>query len=257
MLDLGALPHNGARWWTLLGRAGSPLPEALPVGLAQGGPGHRVAVGLGAIGGSRAAVSVPGRGDPTRYLPALISEGGPGYGAEPRLTSLTGRITELSYGSTTLPTAFNIHPGRRHMAANGAGALRVPVVLGDAGEDDSDVYVLGLRASADNEAWSLLLMECDDAEDEQEIARGMDTYCLVVDPGQRTAYGWRPRMRADRCSPSLAADRGDCDRPRRPDGAVLYAGAERRSTPDGASGPGTGAGIRPNGRGAASPKPLS
>ena len=75
------------------------------------------------------------------------------------------------------------------MAANGAGALRVPVVLGDAGEDDSDVYVLGLRASADNEAWSLLLMECDDAEDEQEIARGMDTYCLVVDPGQRTAYG--------------------------------------------------------------------
>lgn len=32
-------------------------------------------------------------------------------------------------------------------------------------------------------------MECHDAEDEQEIALGMDTSCLVVDPGQATAYG--------------------------------------------------------------------
>jgi hypothetical protein len=32
-------------------------------------------------------------------------------------------------------------------------------------------------------------MECYDAEDEQNISLGMDTYCLVVEPGQRTVYG--------------------------------------------------------------------
>ena len=32
-------------------------------------------------------------------------------------------------------------------------------------------------------------MECYDAEDPQEIDLGMDTYCLVVDPGQATCYG--------------------------------------------------------------------
>jgi hypothetical protein len=32
-------------------------------------------------------------------------------------------------------------------------------------------------------------MECLDEGDEQEIALGMDTYCLVVDPGQATFYG--------------------------------------------------------------------
>jgi hypothetical protein len=58
---------------------------------------------------------------------------------------------------------------------------RVPDVLGDAGEDDGDGYVLGVRESVDSEAWSLLFMECDHAED--------DTYCLVVDPGQATFYG--------------------------------------------------------------------
>lgn len=34
-----------------------------------------------------------------------------------------------------------------------------------------------------------LLMECYDAEDQQEIDLGMDTDCLVVDPGQATYYG--------------------------------------------------------------------
>ena len=66
----------------------------------------------------------------------------------------------------------------------------VPVALEDAGEDDDEVYVIGLRQSADDsESWSLMFMECYDSEDEQEIAQGMDTYCLVVDPGQATAYG--------------------------------------------------------------------
>jgi len=66
----------------------------------------------------------------------------------------------------------------------------VPVALEDAGEDDDEVYVLGLRQSAeDPESWSLTFMGCYDSEDEQEIAQGMDTYCLVVDPGQATAYG--------------------------------------------------------------------
>jgi hypothetical protein len=62
-------------------------------------------------------------------------------------------------------------------------------VLREAGEDDGDVYVVGVREAVDPESWSLLFMECYDAEDEQEIALSMDTYCLVVDPGQATHYG--------------------------------------------------------------------
>lgn len=66
----------------------------------------------------------------------------------------------------------------------------VPPVLNHAAEDDTDLYVLGIRESAEEaESWSLLFMECTDAEDEQEIELGMDTYCLVVDPGQATTYG--------------------------------------------------------------------
>lgn len=64
-----------------------------------------------------------------------------------------------------------------------------PQALRDAVEDDGDVYVVGVRETTDPESWSLMFMECYDAEDEQEIALGMDTYCLVVDPGQATHYG--------------------------------------------------------------------
>ncbi|MFC0527088.1 Imm10 family immunity protein [Phytohabitans kaempferiae] len=64
-----------------------------------------------------------------------------------------------------------------------------PDVLRDAGEDDGDVYVVGVRESTDPGSWSLLFMECLDADDEQDIELGMDTYCLVVDPGQATHYG--------------------------------------------------------------------
>jgi hypothetical protein len=73
---------------------------------------------------------------------------------------------------------------------------RVPPVLRDAGEDDSEAYVIGVRESTDPQSWSLLLMEfddedADDEEDADELERddGMDTYCLVVDPGQATYYG--------------------------------------------------------------------
>jgi hypothetical protein len=65
----------------------------------------------------------------------------------------------------------------------------VPAVIRDVGEDDSDVYVIGLRETAAPGSWSLLFMECYDADDPQEIDLGMDTYCLVVDPGQATHYG--------------------------------------------------------------------
>lgn len=76
------------------------------------------------------------------------------------------------------------------MAGAGHNDHWVPTVLADAGEDDGEVYVLGLRHSAEEaQSWSLMFMECYDAEDEQEVALGMDTYCLVVDPGQATAYG--------------------------------------------------------------------
>jgi hypothetical protein len=63
----------------------------------------------------------------------------------------------------------------------------VPPVLRDAGEDDGEVYVVGVRESTDPLSWSLLLMECEDDEDDEDD--GMDTYCLVVDPGQATYYG--------------------------------------------------------------------
>lgn len=74
----------------------------------------------------------------------------------------------------------------------------VPAVLRDAGEDDSEVYVVGVRESLDDDSWSLLFMEFDQSEyedddpqddDPQDIDDGMDTYCLVVDPGQATHYG--------------------------------------------------------------------
>lgn len=71
------------------------------------------------------------------------------------------------------------------------GSGSVPAVLRDAGEADDEVYVVGVRESTDPQAWSLLFMECspEDEEDEQEVDLGMDSYCLVVDPGQATCYG--------------------------------------------------------------------
>ena len=73
----------------------------------------------------------------------------------------------------------------------GDGSGSAPPVLRDAGEADDEVYVVGVRESTDPQAWSLLFMECspEDEEDEQEVGLGMDTYCLVVDPGQATFYG--------------------------------------------------------------------
>jgi hypothetical protein len=65
----------------------------------------------------------------------------------------------------------------------------VAAVIRDVGEDDSDGYVIGLREAAAPGSWSLLFMGCYDADDPQEIDLGMDTYCLVVDPGQATHYG--------------------------------------------------------------------
>ena len=70
------------------------------------------------------------------------------------------------------------------MTDSDSAPQRVPTVLRDAGEDDGDVYVVGVRESADPMSWTLLFMEPYDMADEQEIALGMDTYCLVVDPGQ-------------------------------------------------------------------------
>jgi hypothetical protein len=64
-----------------------------------------------------------------------------------------------------------------------------PAVVSDVGEDDGDVYLVGIREAGTPDSWSLLFMECYDAEDPQEIDLGMDTYCLVVDPGQATYYG--------------------------------------------------------------------
>jgi len=73
-----------------------------------------------------------------------------------------------------------------------------PPVLRDAGEDATDVYLVGVRESTDPQSWTLLFMECLDAQDGQEIELGMDTYCLVVDPGQATSYGGVIDYRIDR-----------------------------------------------------------
>jgi hypothetical protein len=66
---------------------------------------------------------------------------------------------------------------------------RAPAVVGDVSEDDSDVYMIGIRETAAPDSWSLLFIEPYDAEDPQEIQLGMDTYCLVAGPGQATWYG--------------------------------------------------------------------
>jgi hypothetical protein len=42
-----------------------------------------------------------------------------------------------------------------------------PAVVSDAGEDDSDVYTVGIREVDAPDSWSLLFMECD-ADDPQE-----------------------------------------------------------------------------------------
>ncbi len=67
--------------------------------------------------------------------------------------------------------------------------LRAPAVIGDVSEDDSDVYMTGIRETDAPDSWSLLFMEPYDAEDPQEIQLGMDTCCLVAGPGQATCYG--------------------------------------------------------------------
>src|SRR5215831_6783242 len=64
-----------------------------------------------------------------------------------------------------------------------------PAVVSDVDEDDSEVYAIGIRETGAPDSWSLSFMECYDAEDPQEIRLGLDTYCLVVDPGQATHYG--------------------------------------------------------------------
>ena len=64
-----------------------------------------------------------------------------------------------------------------------------PAAIADAGETDGDVYTIGIREDHGPDSWSLMFMEPYDAEDPQEIRLGMDTYCLVVDPGQATCYG--------------------------------------------------------------------
>jgi hypothetical protein len=65
----------------------------------------------------------------------------------------------------------------------------VPAVVSDVSEDDSEVYAVGIREAAAPGSWSLSFIECHDAEDPQEIRLGMDTYCLVADPGQAICYG--------------------------------------------------------------------
>jgi hypothetical protein len=43
-----------------------------------------------------------------------------------------------------------------------------PAVVSNVGEDDSDVYMVGIREADAPDSWSLLFMECYDADDPQE-----------------------------------------------------------------------------------------
>jgi hypothetical protein len=88
---------------------------------------------------------------------------------------------------------------------NGDGQFgRVPPVLRDAGDDDGDVYVVGVRESTDPQSWSLLLMECYDEDadnedaDELEQDDGMDTYSSWSNPARppTTAASSNARSRA-------------------------------------------------------------
>jgi immunity protein 10 of polymorphic toxin system len=66
---------------------------------------------------------------------------------------------------------------------------RTPPVIRDVGEHDGDVFVIAIREADAAGSWTLTFMEPYDVDDPQEILLGMDTYCLVVDPGQATCYG--------------------------------------------------------------------
>ncbi|MET8508743.1 Imm10 family immunity protein [Streptomyces sp. NPDC004787] len=48
---------------------------------------------------------------------------------------------------------------------------------------------LFLHGGEDGRTWCINIQECYDAEDEQEIELGMDTYCIVSEPGQNCCYG--------------------------------------------------------------------
>jgi hypothetical protein len=65
---------------------------------------------------------------------------------------------------------------------------RIPTTVRDVGQSQTDdgVYVIGLRETTADESWSLLLMSYDEQDQDEP---GMDTYCLVVNPGQATYYG--------------------------------------------------------------------
>jgi hypothetical protein len=62
---------------------------------------------------------------------------------------------------------------------------RAPAVIGDVSEDDSDVYMSGIRETDAPDSWSLLFMEPYDAEDPQEIQLGMAQVLLRFDDERR------------------------------------------------------------------------
>ncbi len=62
-------------------------------------------------------------------------------------------------------------------------------VLRKVQDDDGDHYLIGLRESPEPTSWSIIFMESDADPDDEDIEMGMDSYCIVVDPGQATWYG--------------------------------------------------------------------
>jgi hypothetical protein len=66
---------------------------------------------------------------------------------------------------------------------------QIPTVITGVSEDNSEVYAVAIRETETPGSWSLSFTACYDAGDPQEIRLGMDTYCLIADPGQATHYG--------------------------------------------------------------------
>ena len=91
---------------------------------------------------------------------------------------------------------------------------RAPAVIGDVSEDDSDVYMIGIREADAPDSWSLLFMEPYDAEDPQEIQLSRSSTTISKGPGSAGPKIRRIGKRPDQ--QVLRARRGGTSAARRP-----------------------------------------
>lgn len=63
------------------------------------------------------------------------------------------------------------------------------MIVGDVQEDESEIYILGLRENGSLLGRSIIFFECPPNVDADDALLGMDSYCVVFEPGQATVYG--------------------------------------------------------------------